>query len=127
MRIDEAVKGQVLTERDSNSSLVTTWSVIPVSGGQRSRVRVTTEWDGSTGVKGFFERTFAPLGLHGIYSRMLESLVQLLPGAADTQVAGVQDSELKPRTNLRGLLLIFGLVIGFALGLKFFQKPKSAQ
>lgn len=127
MRVDEAVRGQVLTERDSNSSLVTTWSVTPVNNGQSTRVRVTTEWEGGTGTKGFFERTFAPLGLRRIYNQMLDSLEQLLAGTSDAQVTRAQGQQYSPASNLRGLLLIVGLLAGFALGIRYFQKPKGAR
>lgn len=64
--------GNTLREKDTNSSLVTTWSVAPVTNG--SRVTVTTEWEGASGIGGFFEKTFAPLGLKKIYGRMLAKL-----------------------------------------------------
>jgi Polyketide cyclase / dehydrase and lipid transport len=127
LRIDEAVKGQILTERDSNSSLVTTWTVIPVNNGQRSRVRVTTEWEGTTGIKGFFERTFAPLGLRRIYRSMLESLASQLSNASDGQVTAVRGKKSSSGTNLRGLLLILGVVIGFAVSAKYLRKPQNDQ
>src|SRR5579859_1210303 len=55
MQVEEPVKGSVLTERDSHSSLVTTWVLSPISD-QQTRVSVTSEWRGSQGVGGFFER-----------------------------------------------------------------------
>src|SRR5579885_1344430 len=76
--VQEPVKGQVLGERDTNSSLVTTWSVAPVNGGRKTRVSVESEWTGGSGVPGFFERTFAPMGLRRIYDSMLSHLEQQL-------------------------------------------------
>lgn len=66
MRVDEPEPGRVLTESDTGSSLVTTWTVTPEGHG--SRVRVETRWQGAGGVGGFFERLFAPRVLRGIYS-----------------------------------------------------------
>ena len=86
MHIDGTSKGEVLTERDSNSSLVTTWSLFPVRGGALTRVRITTEWQGHGGVGGFFEKTFAPMGLRSIYSKMLDALVQQIPGASTRDI-----------------------------------------
>lgn len=40
----------------------------------RSRVVVTTVWDGAGGIGGFFERTFAPKGLGRIYDEVLAKL-----------------------------------------------------
>jgi hypothetical protein len=57
---------QELVEKDTNSSMVTTWTVRPAGTGQ-SKVSVETTWNGASGVGGFFERTFAPLGLRRIY------------------------------------------------------------
>ncbi|NUU19999.1 MAG: SRPBCC family protein [Streptomycetaceae bacterium] len=59
-----------LVETDRNSTMVTTWSVVPAGTG-RSRVTVTTRWEGAGGVGGFFEKTFAPSGLRKIYDDVL--------------------------------------------------------
>lgn len=62
-----------LRERDTNSSMVTTWTVRP-SGKDNSAVSVETTWNGAGGVGGFFERTFAPGGLRRVYDGMLANL-----------------------------------------------------
>ncbi len=62
-----------LVERDINSSMVTTWTVVS-EGTSRSTVRVVSTWNGATGIGGFFERTFAPKGLRRIYDGVLENL-----------------------------------------------------
>jgi hypothetical protein len=71
MEVDEPAE-RTLRERDVNSSLETTWTVTPATEG--SRVVVATEWEGSSGIGGFFERTFAPMSLKRIYAQMLENL-----------------------------------------------------
>ncbi len=81
MRVDEVVKGRELMERDRNSSLVTTWILSPQDDGRQTRVQVTTQWEGGSGVGGFFERTFAPVGLHRIYDQMLDMLTSLVTPA----------------------------------------------
>lgn len=121
MQVDEAVHGRVLTERDTNSSLVTTWALSPVSD-RATNVRVTTEWDGkATGMRGFFERTFAPLGLRRIYASMLESLTDVL-GVSHKEVTAVQDKEYSPAENAKFFLALFGLVVAVALGISYLQK-----
>ncbi|UGT59480.1 SRPBCC family protein [Nocardia asteroides] len=61
-----------VTEQDSNSTLVTTWTVSP--DGTGSAVTLRTTWNGAGGVKGIFEGIFAPLGLKKIQAEVLENL-----------------------------------------------------
>jgi hypothetical protein len=68
-----------LVERDTRSSMVTTWTVTPADAG-RSTVRVRTTWDGAGGVGGFFERTFAPRGLRRVYDDLIGRLERELGG-----------------------------------------------
>ena len=68
-----------IVERDTNSSMVTTWSVVP-DGAERSTVTVETTWNGASGIGGFFERTFAPRGLHRIYAGVLTKLEDVVRG-----------------------------------------------
>lgn len=67
----------LLLERDRNSSMVTSWSTHPADAGVTT-VRVRTTWEGAGGMGGFFERTFAPLGLRKVYGEMLTRLDQEL-------------------------------------------------
>jgi hypothetical protein len=61
-----------LVERDTSSSLVTTWDVAPSGAG--STVTVESRWQGASGIGGFFERTFAPGALRKIYDDLLTRL-----------------------------------------------------
>ncbi|GAA4672805.1 SRPBCC family protein [Streptomyces chumphonensis] len=70
LEVDEPSAGR-LTERDRNSSMVTTWTVTPGATEGSSRVTVETTWQGAGGIGGFFERTFAPKGLGRIYDELL--------------------------------------------------------
>lgn len=72
VRADVDVAGHTVIEKDANSSLVTNWTVAPAGPG--SSVTVKTTWTGAGGVKGFFERTFAPLGLRKIQDEVLSNL-----------------------------------------------------
>ena len=72
LEVTEPTDGE-LVEKDRNSSMVTTWRVTPAGEG-KSRVVVTTTWDGAGGIGGFFERTFAPKGLGRIYDAVLDNL-----------------------------------------------------
>jgi Polyketide cyclase / dehydrase and lipid transport len=66
------VAGHAVIEKDANSTMITNWTVAPAGPG--SSVTVTTTWNGAGGVKGFFEKTFAPLGLKRIQSEVLANL-----------------------------------------------------
>lgn len=65
-----------VTETDANSSMVTTWVV--AASGEGSTVTTTTAWNGAGGIGGFFEKTFAPIGLRKIQAEVLENLAREL-------------------------------------------------
>jgi hypothetical protein len=67
-----------LEEQDQGSTFVSTWSVEPASAG--TLVTIESSWQGAGGIGGFFERTFAPRGLHRIYTQVLASLEAALGG-----------------------------------------------
>jgi uncharacterized protein YndB with AHSA1/START domain len=72
MRILEAVPGSTLVETDTESSMAVTWRVSPRGSG--SEVRVLSQWNGSGGIGGFFERRFAPNGLRKVLDQALSGL-----------------------------------------------------
>ncbi len=72
MEVAEPEPGRVMTESDTGSSLVTTWTITPE--GPNTRVRIATTWEGAGGVGGFFERLFAPRVMRGIYEDELGRL-----------------------------------------------------
>ncbi|MFD5637153.1 SRPBCC family protein [Streptomyces sp. NPDC127077] len=74
LEVSEPTDGE-LVEKDRNSSMVTTWRVTPAGEG-KSRVVVTSVWNGAGGIGGFFERTFAPKGLGRIYDTLLANLAE---------------------------------------------------
>lgn len=72
MQVAEPEPGRVLTEKDTGSSLVTSFTVTPA--GEQSTVRIETAWQGAGGVGGVFERLFAPRVLRGLYADELGRL-----------------------------------------------------
>lgn len=78
MRVAEPEPGKILTESDTASSLVTTFTVTP--NGTGSRVRIDTRWQGAGGIGGFFERTFAPRVLQALYADELDRLDRYVRG-----------------------------------------------
>lgn len=73
MQVAEPEPGRVMTESDTNSSLVTTFTV-EAQGAGGSRVRIESGWQGASGVGGFFERLFAPRLLRRLYADELQRL-----------------------------------------------------
>ncbi len=125
MHVEETVKNELLTERDSNSSLITTWTLLPQKDGAQTRVRVETAWEGSGGIGGFFERTFAPLGLRRIYADMLD-LLKFLVQPANKKDDVVEEDVTNEGLSRAGMfLLIFALVIAFAYGINYFQQARN--
>ncbi len=80
MRVAEPDPGRILTESDTGSSAVTTFTVTPQ--GDRCLVRISTTWEGAGGIGGFLERVFAPRVMRRIYADELGRLAppQLPPG-----------------------------------------------
>jgi uncharacterized membrane protein len=70
--IAEPEPGRVLTESDTGSSAVTTFTVAPE--GAASRVQISLTWDGAGGIGGLFERMFAPRVLRSIFADELRRL-----------------------------------------------------
>lgn len=83
MLVAEPEPGRVLTESDTESSMVTTFTVAPQ--GSASVVRIESSWDGASGVGGFFERLFAPRAVRGL---LADELARLDAYARGQQEAG---------------------------------------
>ncbi|GER82308.1 hypothetical protein KTAU_09460 [Thermogemmatispora aurantia] len=115
MRVSEPVRGQTLTESDLNSSLITTWTVTPLDDGQRTQVRIATMWEGGSGLGGFFERLFAPLGLRRIYNQTLASLAAVVEG---------RPAEGRRPSSPVLLLPLLALLIALPLLIRLFQQRR---
>jgi uncharacterized protein YndB with AHSA1/START domain len=73
MTVAEPEPGRVMTESDANSTSVTTWTVTPRDS-KTCTVRISTTWQGASGIGGFFERLFAPPAVRRIYTDELTRL-----------------------------------------------------
>ena len=62
---------------------MTNWTVAPAGPG--CSVTMKTTWSGAGGIKGVFERTFAPLGLRRIQGEVLANLKKELESSSGTQ------------------------------------------
>jgi hypothetical protein len=72
MQVAEPEPGRVLTESDTESSMVTRYTVDPDAAG--SRVRIETTWQGAAGFGGLIERLFAPRVMQKLYADELDRL-----------------------------------------------------
>jgi uncharacterized membrane protein len=124
MRVAESIKGQTLTEKDTNSSLTTTWTVLPLDEGQKSLVYLETEWEGGSGVGGFFEKTFAPLGLQSIYNAMLTQLAELVRPNSTALTTPKNPAETALKTAALGFVCGVRSTTPFAL-LSWTSNPSS--
>ncbi len=71
--------------------MVTNWTVAPAGPG--SSVTVKTSWQGAGGIGGFFEKTFAPLGLSKIQAEVLDNLKkQVESRLAGPRLLGAQEA-----------------------------------
>jgi hypothetical protein len=71
-KVAEPEPGRILTESDTGSSSVTTFTVSP--RGAVSLVQISSTWDGAGGIGGLFERMFAPRVLRAIFADELKRL-----------------------------------------------------
>jgi hypothetical protein len=123
LRVEEPVQGRVITEQDANSSLINTWTLTPTNDDNRTFVSVVNEWEGGSGVKGFFERTFAPMGLRGIYGKILNSLDHLVSGApADNVDRSMQERGGGWGDRIGLFLIVLSSIVGIAVLLGYRQK-----
>ena len=90
------VAGHAVIEKDANSTMVTNYTVAPAGPG--ASVTVKTTWQGAGGVKGFFEKTFAPLGLRKIQAEVDDELVHAVPTGD-----GVAHAADRERADLAGV------------------------
>jgi hypothetical protein len=76
MAISEPEPGRRLVEKDTASSMTTTFTVTSLGEG-RSNVEIATELDPSPGLMGFIERLVVPGTLRRIYVKELAQLAQV--------------------------------------------------
>ena len=80
MLVSEPQPGRVLVETDTETGLVTTFTLTPVDGGQRTRVQIATAWDASPGFSGLMERLLTPATMRAIYQTQLAQLAEVMRG-----------------------------------------------
>jgi hypothetical protein len=125
MAVEEPQKGQLLAERDLKSSLITRWSVAPLEQGHSSLVKVESDWEGSQGVGGFFERTFAPQALRAIYKDMLHTLALLTQTPEENRRIMRVDRRSLP-TNAGFAMLALSSVVAIIAGVAYLRNHQRS-
>lgn len=78
MVVREPKPGQVISETDTTSGLVTTFTVLPVDDGRRARVTIATDWQAQSGFKGLLERLTTPPIMRRIYATELRQIASYI-------------------------------------------------
>ncbi len=81
MLVAEPEPGRVLTESDTASSLVTTFTVTPVADGTQAEVRIASDWEAAPGLAGAVEHRLLPGMYRRIYRAELAQLAAVLGSA----------------------------------------------
>ena len=119
------VAGHTVIEKDANSTMVTNWTVAPAGPG--SSVTVKTSWQGAGGIGGFFEKTFAPLGLRKIQAEVLENLKKEVEGRWAARGRWVPRKPAIPRTTASAYFCRPSGVFISAESTGFFMLPSSTR
>ncbi|MAU09896.1 MAG: hypothetical protein CL607_08765 [Anaerolineaceae bacterium] len=76
VHVTEPEPGRVLVEADPKSGTVTTFTVEPVAGTEKTQLTFDTEMRASAGIKGLVERLLVPRVLRGLYKREFTNIQQ---------------------------------------------------
>ena len=76
MQVSEPEPGRVLAETDLKTGLVTTFSITPVADGQRTRLRIASQWESRPGLPGLLERLTTPTIMRRIYRSELRQIAE---------------------------------------------------
>jgi uncharacterized protein YndB with AHSA1/START domain len=83
MRVAEPEPGQVLTETNLDTGVVTEFTVVPRDGGSRTLVGMSSEWEPKRGVRGLADRLVTPRLLGRMFAKQLHQLDQYMRSAND--------------------------------------------
>jgi hypothetical protein len=89
MQVAEPEPGQVLTETNLDTGVVTVFSVAPGDGGSRTLVRMSSGWETGRGLRGLFDRLVTPRLMGRIFAKQLRQLDRYMrSGEAPERVGG---------------------------------------
>ena len=74
MQVAEPEPGQVLTETNLDTGVVTEFRVAPGDGGSRTRVRMSSQWETDGGLRGLLDRLVTSLVMGRAFTKQLDQL-----------------------------------------------------
>ena len=86
MRVAEPKPGQVLTETNLDTGVVTQVTVAPREGGSRTLAGMSSEWETKGGLRGLADRLVTPRLMGRMFAKQLHQLDQYM-GSADDRLA----------------------------------------
>ena len=81
MRVAEPAPGQVLTETNLDTGVVTEFTVAPRDGGSRTLAGMSSEWESQGGVRGLVDRLVTPRLMGRMFAKQLHQLDQYMRSA----------------------------------------------
>jgi hypothetical protein len=78
MMVEEPEPGQVLTETNLDTGVVTEFSVAPGNGGMGTLAKISSEWETADGLRGLVDRFMAPVLMGRIFTKQLRQLNQYM-------------------------------------------------
>jgi uncharacterized protein YndB with AHSA1/START domain len=83
MRVAEPEPGQVLTETNLDTGVVTEFTVAPRDGGSRTLAGMASEWETKGGLRGLADRLVTPRLMARMFAKQLHQLDQYVRSADD--------------------------------------------
>jgi hypothetical protein len=83
MQVAEPEPGQVLTETNLDTGVVTEFSVAPQDGGSRTLARISSDWETASGLRGLVDRLVTPRLMGRIFAKQLRQLDQYVRSSDD--------------------------------------------
>jgi uncharacterized protein YndB with AHSA1/START domain len=81
MRVAEPAPGQVLTETNLDTGVVTEFTVTPRDGASRTQAGMSSEWETKGGLRGLADRLVTPRLMQRMFAKQLHQLDQYLRSA----------------------------------------------
>lgn len=76
--VSEPEPGRILVERETTSSMVTTFVVTPTQNGQQAHVQIATHWEPASTLRGKLEQAFYPYILQRLFTKELDILAKFM-------------------------------------------------
>ena len=80
MRVTEAIPGKLLVEEDIDKTFATSFIFEPHDSGNKTELRIATDWQKKPGLKGFIEGLTTPPVARMIYKKELKLIAEHISG-----------------------------------------------